>query len=450
MPGRARLTRRFRLTSAALLASVSLGAGAEDLMQVFREAQGYDAVYAAARYNLEAGRERLPQGRALLLPTLNLSGNASRNRTEVDSRDPLVVPSTTRYPESAGYTLTLNQPLFRLQNWYQYRQADWQVRQAEATFSQAYQDLVLRVAQAYFDVLAQQDNVALVRAQKEATAEQLAQAKRNFEVGTATITDTHEAQARFDLIGAQEIAAANELESKRRALQLLTGKEPTDLRPLRADLRLTPPNPPDMQAWVDLAEKQAYPVQIAEAAGEVAALEARRASAAHWPTVDFVATHGQTGQNATSDSLVGRDTTITSLGVQLAMPLFQGGSLNSRERETAALRERAREDLENARRNSVLTARQTYLAVSNGISLVSALEQALISSSSALDSNKLGYEVGVRINIDVLNAQQQVFQTRRDLLAARYTTINNSLRLKAAAGALREEDLEEVNRALAP
>ncbi len=450
MPGRVRLTRRFRLTSAALLASASLGASAEDLVQVYREAQGYDAVFAAARHNLEAGRERLPQGRALLLPTQNLSGNAVRNRTEIDSRDPLLVPSTTRYPESAGYTLTFNQPLFRLQNWYQYRQADWQVRQAEATFGQAYQDLILRVAQAYFDVLAQQDNVALVRAQKEATAEQLAQAKRNFEVGTATITDTHEAQARFDLIGAQEIAAANELESKRRALQLLTGREPVDLRPLRPDLRLTPPNPPDMQAWVELAEKQAFVVQIAEAASEVAALEARRASAAHWPTVDLVATHGQSGQNATTESTVGRDTTVTTVGVQLAMPLFQGGSLNSRDRETAALRERAREDLENARRNAVLTARQTYLAVSNGISLVSALEQALVSSQSALDSNKLGYEVGVRINIDVLNAQQQVFQTRRDLLAARYTTINNSLRLKAAAGALRDEDLEEVNRALAP
>jgi outer membrane protein len=444
------LIRRFRLTSAALLASASLGAGAEDLMQVYREAQGYDAVFAAARHNLDAGRERLPQGRALLLPTLNLSGNAVRNRTEIDSRDPLILPSTTRYPESAGYTLTLNQPLFRLQNWYQYQQADWQVRQAEATFGQAYQDLILRVAQAYFDVLAQQDNLALVRAQKEATAEQLAQAKRNFEVGTATITDTHEAQARFDLIGAQEIAAANELESKRRALQLLTGREPVELRPLRPDLRLTPPNPPDMQAWVELAEKQAFVVQIAEAGSEVAALEARRASAAHWPTVDFVATHGQNAQNATSDSSVGRDTTVTTVGVQLAMPLFLGGSLNSRDRETAALRERAREDLENARRNAVLTARQTYLAVSNGISLVSALEQALVSSQSALDSNKLGYEVGVRINIDVLNAQQQVFQTRRDLLAARYTTINNSLRLKAAAGALRDEDLEEVNRALAP
>jgi len=446
MPGRASSIRPFIFTS-VLLAG---GAGAEDLLQVYREAQRSDAVFAAARHTLEAGRERLPQGRALLLPTLNLSGNATRTRTEVDSRDPAVSPSFTRNPEQVGYTLSLNQPLFRMQNWIQYRQADHQVRQAEATFGQAYQDLIVRVAQAYFDVLAAADTLGLVRAQKEATAEQLAQAKRNFEVGTATITDTHEAQARFDLIGAQEIAAQNDLESKRRALGLLTGRELAELKPLRADIRLSPPNPPDMQAWVELAERHAYPVQIAQAAAEVAALEARRSTAAHLPTLDFVATHGQTGASATSESAVGRDTTSTVIGLQLAMPLFQGGALTSRDRETAALSLRARQDLENARRNAVLATQQNYLAVINGIAQIGALEQALVSSQSALESNRLGYEVGVRINIDVLNAQQQVFQTRRDLALARYNTITNSLRLKAAAGALRDEDVEEVNRALAP
>ena len=425
-------------------------AHAEDLMQVYREAQRYDAVYAAARHTVDAGRERLPQGRALLLPTLNLSANAQRVRTEVESRDPLLLPSFTRTPDSAGYTLTFTQPLFRYQNWLQYEQAGHQVRQAEATFGQAYQDLIIRVAQAYFDVLGANDTLILVRAQKEATAEQLAQAKRNFEVGTATITDTHEAQARFDLIGAQEIAALNDLESKRRALQLVTGKEPAELKPLRTDIKLTPPNPPDMQAWVDLAEKHAYPVQIAEATAEVASLEAKRNTAAHLPTLDFVATYGQTGQSATTESSAGRDTTQTVIGVQLNMPLFQGGALTSRDRETAALSMRSKEDLENARRNSALATRQNYLAVINGIAGVAALEQALVSSQSALDSNKLGYEVGVRINIDVLNAQQQVFATRRDLALARYNNIVNNLRLKSAVGALREEDIEEVNRALAP
>ena len=450
MPGRGQSIRRFRFTRAFLLAlALPLPAAAQDLVQVFREAQSYDAVYAAARHNVDAGRERLPQGRALLLPTLNLSSQATRTRTEVDSRDPAVSPSFTRYPESVGYTLTFTQPLFRYQNWIQYEQAGHQVRQAEATFGQAYQDLIVRVAQAYFDVLAAQDTLMLVRAQREAISEQLAQAKRNFEVGTATITDTHEAQARFDLSGAQEIAAVNDLESKRRALQLVTGRETGELKPLRTDIRLTPPNPNDMQAWVEIAEKQSYQVQIAEAAAEVASLEAKRNTAAHLPTLDFIATHGQTGQNATTESSVGRDTTQTVIGLQLAMPLFQGGALTSRDRESAALSMKSREDLENARRNAALSARQNYLAVINGIAQVGALEQALISSQSALDSNKLGYEVGVRINIDVLNAQQQLFLTRRDLALARYNTITNTLRLKAAAGSLREEDLVEVNRTLA-
>ncbi|HEX2333364.1 MAG TPA: TolC family outer membrane protein, partial [Burkholderiales bacterium] len=361
------------------------------MLQVYREAQRNDAVFAAARHALVAGRERLPQGLALLLPTLNLTGSATRTRVEVDSDDPLILPSTTRNPESANYTLTLTQPIFRQQNWLQYQQGGQQVRQAEATFGQASQDLIIRVAQAYFDVLAAHDTLALVRAQKTATAEQLAQAKRNFEVGTATITDTHEAQARYDLIAAQEIAALNDLESKRRALQLITGREPGELATLRPDVKLAPPNPPDMQTWVDLSEKQGYPVQIAEAAAEVAALEARRTRAAHLPTLDFVATHGQSAQSATSESNVGRDTATTVIGLQLAMPLYQGGALNSREREAAALNLRAKEDLESARRNAALAARQNYLLVINGIAVVEALQQALVSSQSALDSNKLGY-----------------------------------------------------------
>jgi outer membrane protein len=449
-PSRGRLLQTFLslFTAALVLLALPLAAAAQDLSQVYREAQGYDAVFAAARHSLEAGRERLPQGRALLLPTLNLSSQATRTRNELDSRDPLILPSFTRYPESVGYTLTFTQPLFRYQNWIQYEQSGHQVRQAEAAFGQAYQDLIVRVAQAYFDVLGAHDTLGLVRAQREAISEQLAQAKRNFEVGTATITDTHEAQARFDLNGATEIAALNDLESKRRALQLLTGKETGELKPLRADIRLTPPNPNDMQTWVDIAEKQSYQVQIAEAGAEVASLEAKRNTAAHLPTLDFFATHGQTGASATTESLAGRDTTQTVIGLQLAMPLFQGGALTSRDRETAALALRSREDLENARRNAALSARQNYLAVINGIAQVSALEQALVSSQSALDSNKLGYEVGVRINIDVLNAQQQLFLTRRDLAVARYNTITNTLRLKAAAGSLREEDLVEVNRAL--
>jgi outer membrane protein len=435
-----------------ILAFALLGAAqpaaAEDLLQVYRDSQRYDATYSAARNTLAAGRERLPQGRALLLPTLNLSANATRQRLDVESREPTLSPSFIRNPDSNGYTLTLTQPIFRAQNWMQYQQGEFQVRQAEATFGQASQDLIVRVAQAYFDVLGQYDTLILVRAQKAATSEQLAQAKRNFEVGTATITDTHEAQARYDLIAAQEIAAQNDLQGRRRQLQLIAGKEYTELKQLRGDIKLAPPNPENVETWAEFAEKQSYPVLIGEAAAEVAALEARRASAGHLPTLDFVATFGQTGESATATSPIGRDTTASTVGVQLALPIFQGGSVSSREREAAALYQRSRDDLDNARRTAVLTARQLYLSTLSGISQVAALEQAKVSSQSALDSNKLGYEVGIRINIDVLNAQQQLYSTERDLALARYNTILNNLRLKASAGTLREEDLEEINRAL--
>jgi outer membrane protein len=452
MPGPGRSIQPCRCIRAAalLLAVAAFPAAAEDLLQVYRDAQRYDAVYTGARYSLEAGRERIPQARALLLPSVNVTASGAAVRIEQESNNELLAPQFVRSPTTRAYTFNLSQPVYRPQNFAQYQQADWQVRQAEATYGQASQDLALRVAQAYFDVQAAQDTLTLVGAQKAAISEQLAQAKRNFEVGTATITDTHEAQARYDLIIAQEIVAQNDLESKRRALQAITGKEYTQLKPLRNDVRMSPPEPADMQSWVDIAEKQAYAVVAQEAASQVAQLEVKRASGAHWPTIDLVGSYGNAWDTGSQQTAIGRDITTGQIGLQLAFPIYQGGGLSSREREAAANYFKSRQDLENARRTAALNTRQSYLAVINGIAQIAALEQALTSSQSALDSNRLGYEVGVRINIDVLNAQQQVFSTRRDLAVARYNAIINHLRLKAGAGALRDEDLEVVNRALQP
>ncbi|MEX2241723.1 MAG: TolC family outer membrane protein [Burkholderiales bacterium] len=437
----------------ALFACTPLAAAAENLTQVYQDARGYDAQYGAARYALQAGLERVPQGRALLLPSLNLTADTTRTHIDSESKDPVAVPDFERNVSSHGYALNFTQPLYRRQNWLQADQAGLQAKQAEFTFGQAGQDLILRAAQAYFDVLAAQDTLGFVRAQKTAIAEQLAQARRNFEVGTATITDTHEAQARYDLAVAQEISAQNDVDARRRALQQLTGKEYVELKGLRADVRLSPPEPNDMQSWASLAEKQSYSVLVQDAAVEIARLEAQRNSAGHHPTLDLVAIHNFSSQSASrlssQLSASGSEVTTSSIGLQFALPLYQGGAISSREREAAYNLERTRQDLENARRSSVLATRQAYLAVINGIAQISALEQALVSSESALQSNRLGYEVGVRINIDVLNAQQQVFSTRRDLAVARYNTITNILRLKAAAGSLREQDLEEVSRALA-
>ena len=442
--------KRTLAAAVAIAAVIPLCARAENLLEVYRDARAYDAQYAAARYALQAGREKLPQGKALLLPTIGLSANLTDNRIESDSKNPTLSPSFSRDYRTDGYVLNLSQPIYRKQNFIQYDEAGYQVKQAEASFGQAAQDLIVRTAQAYFDMLAAQDNLGLVGAQKAAIAEQLAQAKRNFEVGTATITDTREAQARYDLVVAQEIAAKNDLETRRRALQQITGKEYSTLQPLRPNVTLSPPNPNDMQDWVKIAEKQSYSVQAQEAISEIARLEAQRASAGHYPTLDLVANYGQTDQTASQFSPYGSNLTNSSIGLQLALPLYQGGAISSREREAAANYEKAKQDLANARRTAALAVRQSYLGVINGIAQVGALEQALVSSNSALESNKLGYEVGVRINIDVLNAQQQLFSTRRDLAAARYNTITTQLKLKAAAGSLREQDLDAVNLALVP
>ena len=425
-------------------------AHAQNLLQVYRDAKGHDAQYAAARYALQAGMEKLPQGRALLYPTVSATLARTNSSLGLEPYGPNPVAAQDRNFQARNYQVTFSQPVYRPQNWAQYDQAEQQVRQAEAVFGQAGQDLIVRVAQAYFDVLAAQDTLALVGAQKAAISEQLAQAKRNFEVGTATITDTHEAQARFDLAVAQEISAQNDLDNKRRTLSQLTGKEYPALRALRAQVTLSRPNPANMNDWVALAEKQAYPVIIQDATTQIAGLQTKFARAGHYPTVDLVATYGQAWQTGSTVSGNSLQQNLGTLGVQVAVPIYQGGGVSSREREAAANFEKAKQDLENARRTSVLQAQQSYLSVINGVAQVRALEQALVSSQSALDSNKLGYEVGVRINIDVLNAQQQLFSTRRDLALARYNTITNHLRLKAAAGSLREEDLDEVNRALEP
>jgi outer membrane protein len=421
---------------------------AADLLQTYREARANDPVYASARATRDAGRENLPQGLAQLLPTISASGFTQMNDIDLSFRD--VLPPSKRQGNSNGYNLSLTQPLFNWQSIMVYKEAGYKVAQAEAAFGQVTQDLVVRVAQAYFDVLASQDSLAFIQAQKTAISEQLGQAKRNFEVGTATITDTHEAQARFDLAISQEIAAQSDLEIKQRTLQQIIGKFPDRLTPLRSSTELSPPRPNAMEQWVTSAEDQNFTVRVQQAALEIATGEIERNRAGHYPTLNAV---GNLGKNSASIFTTGTislptDSINRSIGLQLAIPLYAGGGVNSLVRQAIANQEKARQDLENARRTAALSARQAYLGVTNGMAQVRALEQALVSSQSALDSNKLGYEVGVRIEIDVLNAQQQLYSTMRDLSLARYNTLMNGLKLKAAAGTLTEDDVEAVNRLL--
>ena len=420
---------------------------AADLLQIYSEARANDPVYASARAARDAGRESLPQGLALLLPTISASGFTQMNNVDIDYRG--FLPPSTRTGNTNGFTVSLTQPLFNWQSIMLYKEAGFKVAQTEAIFGQVAQDLILRTAQAYFDVLASQDSLAFIQAQKTAISEQLAQAKRNFEVGTATITDTHEAQARFDLATSQEIAAQSDLEIKQRALQQIVGKFPDRLTPLKPTIELNAPESA-MELWVTSAESQNFAVRVQEAVLEIATREIERSRAGHYPSLNLVGSYGQNGAAFSSVGTVSvaTDTKSNVVGLQFALPLYAGGGVNSLVRQAIANQEKARQDLENARRSAALAARQAYLGFANGMAQARALRQALVSSQSALDSNKLGYEVGVRINIDVLNAQQQVFSTMRDLAKARYDTLMSGLKLKAAAGTLIEEDLETANRLL--
>ncbi|TAN79411.1 MAG: channel protein TolC, partial [Gallionella sp.] len=409
---------KLKLLLLATLLGASSSAQAADLLETFRAAQANDPVFAAARATMQAGQEKLPQGRSLLLPNISLSANSTFNDQTVQSQGAFPPSGNYRY-NSHGYGVNLTQPLFRQQNWLSYTEAELQVAQTEAQFRVAEQDLILRVAQAYFDVLIAQDSVQLAEAQKTAISEQLEQAKRNFEVGSATITDTHEAQARYDLTSAQEIAAQNNLEIKKRTLQQLINAMPKELRHLGKEFRLEAPQPADMEKWVDDAQLNSLQLAIAQAGAEIAEKEVARNRGGHYPTVDLVANYSQNNANGGSFG-VGSDNTSKNVGVQLNLPLFQGGAVNSKWREAEANRERAIQELENTRRTVALQTRQAYLGVVNGIAQVKALQQALTSSESVLEASKLGQEVGVRTNLDVLNAQQQLYATRRDLYQAEY------------------------------
>lgn len=441
VPGRAAIHCAVAIIGAAGLHSA---ADAADLIQVYRDAAANDAQYASARNQLLAGRERLPQGLSLLLPQVSASVSDSRINLQVSERPPFSSFSTT-YNQLA-YTLSLTQPLFRWSNYQQYQQGRLAVLQSQAQFAQAQQDLIVRVVQAYFDVLYAEDSVNYIVSQKAAISEQLASAKRNFEVGTTTITDTNEAQAKYDLAVAQEILSRSNLDIARAALQQIIGKVPGDLAPLLHDVQLSPPEPAEIGPWVASAEQQNYVVAQNRASLEIARRQIQVNRAGHYPTLDLVAS--RTYNNGATQITPVTAQTSNSIGLQLSVPIFSGGYTSSKVREGIALADKAENDLDFARRTAAQNARQAYFGVTSGLAQVRALQAAEVSSQSALESNKLGYQVGVRINIDVLNAQQQLYSTQRDLARARYDTLLNGLRLKSAAGTLTEDDLMRINALL--
>ena len=436
--------RRTKLATLVAGALLTMNAQALDLMEALNAAQAYDSQFMSARATREASAEKLPQGRSGLLPSVALTGSISKNDSEITSANPLFARTGISRPQNLQ--IQLKQPIFNLASFDLFSQGKLQTAIGDVQFEQAKMDLLLRVSQAYFDVLAAQDAISFIQAQKTAITEQLASAKRNFEVGTATITDTHEAQARYDLTLAQEIAAMNDLEVKRNALAVVIGKTPGELNQLSPGIKLATPEPANVDKWVENAATGNVGVVVQKLAVDIAKLEISRNRAGHFPSLDAIAS--RTESKGTSAIDPNGTSNINSVGLQLTIPLFSGFAVTSKVREAIALENKASADLDTAKRNASQAARTAYLGVQSGLSQVKALEAAEVSSNSALESNKLGYEVGVRINIDVLNAQQQLYSTRRDLAKARYDTLINSLKLKAATGSLTESDIAQINSLL--
>ena len=426
---------------------------AADLMEIYRQALEEDALYSAARAAHMAAQERLPQGRAGLLPTLSLAFVKRRQFIDIGSTGTAAAVGAVRPSEviidNQSVTITATQPIYRKENFVIYEQSKLQVAQADSQFIIAAQDLILRVAQVYLDILTAQVNLEVAEAQKKAISEQLEQAKRNFEVGTTTIVDTYEAQARFDLTISQEIAAKNQLEVAKRTLQQIIGHMPDELvRPKDTAYELLNLKYANMQDWITVAEQNNLALKVQQSVYEIAKQDVARAKAGHYPTLDLVAIYSD--QKGVGGTITGRPINLTSkeIGIQVSFPIFQGFAVQSQVREALAIQERVFQELNNTRRNSVLQVSQQYLNVTNGIAQVKALKQALLSSKSQLDSTKLGQEVGVRTEVDVLNAQQLYYSARRDLAQARNNFLMSRLRLEAEAGELDEDDLREVNQAL--
>ncbi|MEK9720393.1 MAG: TolC family outer membrane protein [Quisquiliibacterium sp.] len=426
-----RPTVRLALIAAAL-AGLQAPAFAMDLTQAYQAALANDAIVASARSQLDAVRQKVTQARAGLLPGVSAASSISYQVSDTSA-------APSREFTSQNYSVQLSYPLYRLQNIETWEQSKLQVAIANAQLGAAQQDLMLRVSQAYFDVLTAQDNLATIGAQKRAISEQLASAKRNFEVGTATITDQQEAQARYDLTLAQEVVAQNDIQTRQAALALLIGKPAPALNTLRPEATLELPGSSNEKDWTETARKNNLTVQQASLAAEIARREIDKQRYANRPTLDLVGNLGHS--RSSSAQFIGVSVNAASVGVQFAMPLYAGGAIDARVREAIALQAKSQSDLENARRQADQAARAYFLGLSSGLAQVNALKAAEKSSQLALDSNQLGYQVGVRINIDVLNAQQQLYTTRRDLAKARYEVLLNGLRLKASVGELAEKDL---------
>ncbi|WP_275100312.1 TolC family outer membrane protein [Sedimenticola hydrogenitrophicus] len=435
-----------------LLLGPLLGASAaqaEDLMEVYQLALQNDPQLQAARATRDSTLEARPQAKARLLPSLNFSSGANLIRSDLNgssgSNFSSGSSSTSRdsvdHFSSASLALNLSQSVYREENGIQLDQADRQIAQAEVTFAAEEQSLIIRVAQAYFNVLSAEDTLEFARAENAAIARQLDQAKQRFEVGLIAITDVHEAQAAFDQSRADLIQAENALDNAREAQQEIIKQAVGELAPLAPELPLSLPQPANPEQWAETAQTQNLTLQAAVYGVDIARLNIDLQDSGDSPTLDLVGSHALNVSSSDSST----DAHTTTIGLQLNLPFYTGGAVSSRTRQARFDYEAAQQNLDQQRRSVNRTVRDAYRGVQSSISRVEALKASTISAESALEATQAGFEVGTRTMVDVLNAQRDLYSARNNYAQVRYDYILNGLLLKQATGTLTSEDLKQVN-----
>jgi outer membrane protein len=419
----------------------------QSLLDIYNLALAHDATLASALVANQATQEIIQQGKALYRPVVNFNAGTSISHTDIAF-------NTARVPFPGGpqsfsayqYGVEARQPIYRQQNLVELEQAKTQVSLADKQLYLTQQTLILRTTLAYFDVLLTQDKSELLTAQKAAILSQLEQAKANFEAGTNTSTDVNEAQARYDLVVAQELAAINDHEIAQQAIQAITGEIPLSLAVVNTAMKAHALEQ-SMDKWLEVAAANDLNIQIHQDSVKLSEQAIEHANAGHLPTLDAVAS---VSDNYASSSYYGfgSDLKSGSVGLQLQVPLYQGGGTASRVRQAVLNKQKAVNDVDIARRQTSQETQRAYLNLNTSIAQVKAYEQALVSSQSQLESTHVSYDVGLRTSVDVLNAQQQLFSAKRDLLQARYSYLVNIIRLKTASGVVAESDLVDINQQL--
>jgi outer membrane protein len=418
---------------------------ADNMLSIYQQAVQSDPQLQAAKAAYQATQEVVPQNRAALLPNLGLTGDVSRDRYH--NRSPSPGEPENSYATNKTFGAQLTQAIYQRQNFLKLEQTDSVVAKAKAQLTAAEQDLVLRVATAYFLVLGAQDNLAFVKGNKEAITRTLDQAQQRFDVGLSAITDVLEAKARYDTAVSDVINAEKLLADSKEALRELTGVEPGPLETLKPVIPLNTPDPAVEDKWVTIATDQNPLLLAARAATETARQEIDIQRAGHYPTVDLTANYAWLNNNFGGTGFA-LEQNQSSIGVQMTLPLYQGGLVVANTRQSQYQFNQAQENQVQQRRATERQARDYYRGVITGISKVDALKQAVASNEKALEAAEAGFEVGTRTIVDVLNTQSDLLSAKRDYARSRYDYLLDMLRLKDAAGILGEDDLKLINALL--